>query len=683
MNNVLKSLAFRSSIPLVLLAMLAVVEGTGWAQDSEPTEEESAVVSVEVSPPELEAEAGQVLTFTAVAKDASGNTLDEEPSIWFAAPWDLAAMEEGTVTLHRAGKVRVGAVIGGKTGYATIHVKPAAIATIEIEPAGSPLVVGGEAKLEATARDSLGDPRESVFFTWTAETPLIATIDEGGIVTGVSPGRATFSASAEGTSNKVSVDIVASRVALLSIAPRSSNARTGDVVRFVASAKDNAGSPVDDPAIRWAVSGQGAMIEKDGAFVAERAGVYSVFGISGKAVASASVVVTPRNVERELELVGRVLVNEFQTAEQWIFGDYAYLSSIADKVQVFDMTDPSGPKQTDTITVDARLINDVSVTPDGKIGVLTREGASSRKNGIVFLDTTEPAHPKILSEYTETVSGGVHSAFIDGHYVYLTDDATGSLRIIDFEDVNAPREVARWEVESPTAKTIVLKTPEGEHRVSSGRYLHDVYVKDGLAYLAYWRDGLVILDVGNGSKGGSPVKPQFVSQLRFNYHELYGNDWLAGAHAVFRYKDYVFLADEVFPAQFDLKSKKRFPVRGIAFVIDVADIENPRKVAEYNVPEAGAHNIWVEDDIMYMGYYNAGARVVDVSGELRGDLYRQGREIARFWTGDPEGFRVNLPFTWGAQPHGDLIFYNDLNNGLWILKLGKPRYKGSTTAPGY
>ncbi len=141
--------------------------------------------------------------------------------------------------------------------------------------------------------------------------------------------------------------------------------------------------------------------------------------------------------------------------------------------------------------------------------------------------------------------------------------------------------------------------------------------------------------------------------------------------------------DEVFPAQFDLSSKNRFPVRGIAFVVDVSDIEAPRKVAEYNVPEAGAHNIWVEDGIMYMGYYNGGARVVDVSGELRGDLYRQGREIARFWTGDPDGFRVNLPFAWGAKPHGDLIYYNDLNNGLWILRLGKPRNKGSTTAPGY
>jgi hypothetical protein len=31
--------------------------------------------------------------------------------------------------------------------------------------------------------------------------------------------------------------------------------------------------------------------------------------------------------------------------------------------------------------------------------------------------------------------------------------------------------------------------------------LHDIDVKDGLAYLSYWNDGLVILDVGKGIKG--------------------------------------------------------------------------------------------------------------------------------------------------------------------------------------
>ncbi|HEY8459801.1 MAG TPA: hypothetical protein VIM99_05435, partial [Blastocatellia bacterium] len=211
---------------------------------------------------------------------------------------------------------------------------------------------------------------------------------------------------------------------------------------------------------------------------------------------------------------------------------------------------------------------------------------------------------------------------------------------------------------------------------------HDVQVKDGLAYLAYWRDGLVILDVGSGVKGGSPENPKFVSQLRFNHNELYGDGWLAGTHEVYRYKNYVFVGDEVFPENFNIYGKARIPARGVLHVVDVSDILNPRKVAEYSVPEGGAHNVWVKDDILVMGYYGGGGRVLDVSGELRGDLYRQGREIARLWTGDPQGFRPNLPFTWGARQFGDYIIFNDINSGVWITKLGPPKQKGSTTAPG-
>jgi hypothetical protein len=436
---------------------------------------------------------------------------------------------------------------------------------------------------------------------------------------------------------------------------------------------------MSDAFVRWEVAGDGAMIGPDGGFVAERPGTYIISATSGDRNAIASVVVSPRNVERELEVVGRAPLKDTLAAEQWIFGNFAYVSTISDKLLVFDISDPKSPKLTDTLKVDAHIINDVSLTADGKIGVITREGASTRKNGIIFLDTSDLAHPKVLSEYTATVTGGVHSAFIYQHYVFLTDDATGSMRVIDFQDVKAPKEVARWQIENQVATT--TKTVEGGELVG-GRYLHDLYVKDGLAYLAYWRDGVIILDVGNGIKGGSPEKPQLVSNFRFNYYDLYGNGWLAGAHAVFRYKNYLFVGDEVFPEIFDISSRDRIPVRGIVHVLDVSNLEQPRKVAEYSVPEAGSHNIWVEDDILYMGYYNGGARVLDVSGELRGELYRQGREIGRLWTGTQDGFRPNSPFTWGAQPHKGMVYFVDINSGLWIVRLGKPRFQGSTSTPG-
>ena len=657
----------RFAVRMLLFVALALTASTIKAQQK--------VASVEISPATAEAEVGQKMKFAVAAKDESGKAVDVKPSLWVALPFDsAAATEDGTVTFFEPGEIKVAAVVNGKPAFAKVHVQPAVVARIDVEPATAQVPVGGSLKLNATPRAANGNPRTDLGLAWSSAMPRIATVDAAGFVTGVAPGSAKLYVNVKGISQAVTVQVVPNPVRSLSITPTSANARTGDVVHFTAHAKNGRGGDVPNPSVRWAVSGEGAMIYPDGGFVAERPGTYAVTATSGGQTASTYIVIEPRNVGREIEVVGRAPLKDTQVAEQWIFGNYAYVSTISDKLTVFDISDPAKPKETDTLKVDAHTINDISVTADGKIGVLTREGASSRKNGIVFLDTSDPAHPKILSEYTETVTGGVHSAYIDSHYVYLTDDATGSLRVIDFADVKKPKEVARWQVENPLIS---------EGGLPGGRYLHDVQVKDGLAYLAYWRDGLVILDVGKGIKGGSPEKPQFVSQLRFNYHELYGSGWLAGAHAVFRYKNYVFVGDEVFPEIFNIASKNRIPVRGVMHVVDVSDIMHPRKVAEYGVPEAGSHNIWVLDDILYMGYYNGGARVLDVSGELRGDLYRQGREIAHLWTGSPEGYRPNSPFAWGAQPHNGLVFFNDINSGIWITKLGGPRTDtGSTTEPG-
>ncbi len=641
------------------------------------------VATIDVSPKDAKAEVGSSMQFTAVAKDAAGNVLDVKPTVWFAAPFDAAGADmSGKVYFSAPGDVTVGVVFGQEVGFVHVMVAKQKVARVEVGKLAMPLAVGGSATMTAWAKAADGTSRPDVTFTWNSMTPKIAKVDAAGVVTAIAPGEARIQATSNGVNGQGTVAVVADTIRRISVDPATTTARTGDVIHFNADARDAAGKPIKDVAIAWSVSGNGATAYPDGAFVAYNPGTYVMRASIGQHSGEASIAVSPRNAERKIEVVAHVQPKDdkgepIQTAEEWIIGNHAYLSTIADRVFLYDISDPFNPKLDDTLKVDARLVNDVSTTPDEKTGVITREGASNRKNGIVLLDLTTPDKLNVASEYTETVTGGVHSAFINTHYVYLTDDATGSLRIIDFQDPKHPKEVARWQVANNTSQTIV--GPEGP--VTTGRYLHDLYVKDGLAYLAYWRDGLVILDVGNGMKGGTPEHPQLVSQYLYNHYELYGDDWLAGTHSTFRYKNYLFVGDEVLQAFFNIYAKDRVPTRAICHVMDVSDVEHPKEVAFYEVPEGGSHNFWADNDMLFLGDYAGGGRVIDISGELRGDLYREGREIARLWPGTSDGYRANLPLTWGAQPWNGLIYINDIDSGLWIARLGKPTFKGSTTAP--
>jgi hypothetical protein len=96
------------------------------------------------------------------------------------------------------------------------------------------------------------------------------------------------------------ITVVRSNLRSLVIEPATTTARTGDVVHFTAK-----GAPSNDFTPRWSVTGSGATVYPDGAFVAEQPGNYIINASSGNVAATASIVVTPRNVERELEVVGR------------------------------------------------------------------------------------------------------------------------------------------------------------------------------------------------------------------------------------------------------------------------------------------------------------------------------------------------------------------------------------------
>ena len=629
----------------------------------------SAVAKVEITPAGGELQIGQTLKLSARALDAAGQPVPNARVLWFVGSDNGEVDSTGLVTAGYAGPLRVGAVAGvpgtgqQQISFAVYRVLPEPPTRVEVSPAPSKLVVGTRLTLLGTAYSSHDDVRHDPV-VFTSSNPRVASVTVEGVLRAATPGRATVTAKAGPATQALTIQVVPNSVTRLALDPGTATVRTGDVVRFTATAKDASGRAIPGLTLAWSLeAGVGAAdLDPDGAFVAELPGTYTITAAAGSRTADAVVRVEQRRVTRGLEVRAHLPI-KFSTAEVWVhpLGTCAYLSTIADRVYAIDISDPTHPKIADSMLTNSRIVNDVMTTEDGKYGVFSREGASDRKNGIVVFDASDACHPKPIAEYTETVSGGVHSSYVYRGHAYITDDATGSLRVIDIRDPYHPKEVARWQTEQTEA----------------GRYLHDVMVVDGLAYLAYWNDGLVILDVGNGMKGGSPESPQLVSRAKYDLNatyarveQLWGAGFVRGTHTAWRQGRYVFVGDEVYAARpYKGLSDGNNLTFGRMHVIDVSDILHPREVAWYEPTDGGVHNVWVVGDTLYLGNYQGGARVLDISGELKGDLLREGREISWMLTADSTGKRPHTPFAWGAVVRDGNILVPDINSGLWILRL--------------
>jgi hypothetical protein len=191
---------------------------------------------------------------------------------------------------------------------------------------------------------------------------------------------------------------------------------------------------------------------------------------SGTAFAETTIEVRPREARRRIQITGRGNINYVHTSDLWPWTgkdgrDYALVGTWGGDgwALVFDITDLNNPVKTDSVRVDARTINDVTVSPDGRYGALSREGASNRVNGVVILDLANPAHPKVASTFNQELTGGVHNMFATNDYLFAISGGAKYV-IIDVKDIYNPKYVS-------------------EYRHPNAR-IHDLWVRDGIAYSA-------------------------------------------------------------------------------------------------------------------------------------------------------------------------------------------------------
>jgi hypothetical protein len=344
-------------------------------------------------------------------------------------------------------------------------------------------------------------------------------------------------------------------------------------------------------------------------------------------------------------------VEERFTSDLWVHGTHAYTGTwgfrgqnAGNVVKVWSLDAGGAPVLADSVVIDGILtVSDVEVSADGELLLASAEGAEGA--GLHLFSLADPVHPELLD--TALVDTGLHTATFasigDRRYVFAARNPSAPALMI-------------YDVTDPAAITIATTVP-----VPADYGIHDTFVRDGLAFVFAWNSGVIIYDVGNGVRGGSPDHPAEVGRLVTSDNGVPGgpavhNGWWFH-NPVTQEKRYLFIGQEG-PATIGSEAS------GDIHVVDVSDPTAPREVAFFHLDGAGTHNFWMDESrqILYAAYYNAGVVAIDVSGELEGDL--ASRAISTIRPGGPEE-----TFTWGVQLAGGAIYASDMISGLWELRL--------------
>ena len=667
-----------------------------FAQDKSEKNEDTLRYVFE--PDSISLNLGETETVTIKLVDADGK-LSNNPFLIYGQPRrslktdprisDSTGIATVTIQPYKSGdlKLRTRSIavkrIDRVYGTMKVHVPEPALKKIVFVNLEDELYSNTSFELKANVLDEANQLRSDQQVYYSSSNSKVVDINTIGILTAYKPGKVTISAKAGGISQDFNVKVKKNPVVDLSIEIQNKKIRTGDVERIIANAYDRRKKPITDVPIVFSYSGKAdygrglpaaAQITSDGRFVAETAGTYTVSASVNGLVRTQTIEVEKRNVSKDIQLVGYGLVSNVKTSDLWIWPgigkhkgkDFAVTGTWGANGEAYfwDVTDPANMVIIDTVTVDARTVNDVKISEDGRVGVITREGASDRKNGFVILDVSDPYNVTISAAYNDDMTGGVHNAFIYENHVYAVNNGR-KYDIINIDDPKKPFRVGVYELDTP------------------GHSIHDVWIEDGIAYSSNWADGVHAVDVGGlkfdetdrSSKRfnpllakagqGSPSNPVHLADLKDpNGHN----------HAAFPFKSqstekfYIVGGDEWFPWRYPGKPRPYQPRGGFHF-LDFTDIENPKEEAVYTITEAGSHNHWIQGDTLIAAYYNAGLRIVDISGDLLGDLYRQGREIAFYMSSQTDGHIPNSTNVWGAIPYKGLIYFTDMYSGLYCVKL--------------
>ncbi len=307
--------------------------------------------------------------------------------------------------------------------------------------------------------------------------------------------------------------------------------------------------------------------------------------------------------------------------------EYAILGS-AGYVHFISLLDPSSPVEIASFAGGQNVIwRDMKVFEDRAYAV--SDGGSE---GMMIFD---------LSNLPYSVTQTYHSSefFTKAHNIYI-EEATGRAYVVGSNASGG--DIVILDLNENPDQPVLLANPE----LPGGGYIHDIFVRDNIAYASHGYAGFYLWDVTD------PELPQFISSVvtgGYNHSSWVTDD---GQYAIY--------AEEV-------------PIGLPLGVVDLSEVASgglsvvntfkfPLLAPEHvnNRP----HNPYIRDNYVICSYYHDGLQIFDISDPLAP------QQVAYYDTqpGNTEysGFEGN----WGAYPYlpSGLILASDVTEGLHVLE---------------
>lgn len=203
------------------------------------------VASISITPNAPTLVMGGTQQLTAVARDAQNNALPGRVVTWISgAPSTVSVSRTGLVTALAVGSAVVFAASEGVSSSVTVTVSSIGISLVRVQPSTGSLTQGQQMQLTATALDAQGAAIPGKVATWSSSSDAIATVSSSGLVTAISPGTVTITATIDGVKGTATLAIAQTPVALVTVSPSSATLNPGQTQPFVVSLADALGRPI-------------------------------------------------------------------------------------------------------------------------------------------------------------------------------------------------------------------------------------------------------------------------------------------------------------------------------------------------------------------------------------------------------------------------------------------------------